>query len=102
MTGRGGGFCRGQGRPGYFGNFGDLGFRGRGRGGGRGWRNQFHATGLTGWQRGGGRRASDLIEPLPDSEQEAGFLKSQAKHFENALDAIRRRIERLEPKPAEE
>ena len=54
MTGRGVGHCAGYEQPG-FANPGP-GFAGVGRGpgggrGGRGFRNRFYATGLTGWQR---------------------------------------------------
>ena len=53
MTGRGAGFCAGYDVPGYMNNIPGRGFgggRGRGlgrgfRGGGRGWRNQYYATG---------------------------------------------------------
>ena len=55
MTGRGAGFCAGYGMPGYMNPMvGGGGFWGMGgRGGGRGRRNQFYATGMTGWQRAG-------------------------------------------------
>ena len=51
MTGRAMGYCVGYAAPGYA---NPVGGRGMGRGGGRGgrgWRNQFYATGMTGWQR---------------------------------------------------
>ena len=98
MTGRGGGFCGGQGHPGYASSPRGVGAGSRGRGGRRGWRNQFHATGLFGWQRWGGSPASDATERRPGSEQEIGVLKSQAKQFETALDGIRNRIEQLQQK----
>ena len=49
MTGAGLGFCAGLAVPALL----NMAFgRGRGgRGGGRGWRNMFCATGLAGWQR---------------------------------------------------
>jgi hypothetical protein len=59
LSGRGAGYCGGRGRPG-FATAGNRGVGGRGQGPGgewgrRGWRrghrNQFWATGLTGWQR---------------------------------------------------
>ena len=56
MTGRGAGYCAGFAAPG-FASGGRGGFFGRGRGGGRGWRNMFYATGCPaghGW-RGVGR-----------------------------------------------
>jgi len=59
LSGRGAGYCGGSGRPG-FATAGSRGVGGRGQGRGgewgrggwrRGHRNQFWATGLTGWQR---------------------------------------------------
>lgn len=57
-TGRGAGNCSGNavpvsamaGRRGLGGHARGRGGSGRGQGG-RGWRNRFHATGLTGWQQ---------------------------------------------------
>lgn len=77
------------------------GFRGRGAGGGRGWRNMFNATGLTGWQRAatGGPAGGG---PLPLArEQQLDALKGQAEHFEGALGGIRKRIEELVAEKAE-
>ena len=53
MTGRAAGYCAGYPVPGYMNPIGGRGYWGWGRGGGRGWRNQFYATGLPGWQRAG-------------------------------------------------
>jgi hypothetical protein len=90
-TGRGAGFCGGYPEAGP--PFG-RGF-GRCRGGaGRGWRHQFFATGLPGWQR-----AAVSVTP-PESGQELQALKSQAARFENALEDIRKRIQELETKSA--
>jgi hypothetical protein len=77
MTGRGAGFCAG------------------GRGG-RGWRNRFRATGLTGRQSGA-RAAAAL-----GREQEVAALKAQAERFESALGEIRKRIEDLETPPKQQ
>ena len=52
MTGRAAGYCAGYPVPGYMNPIGGRGFGAFGRGGGWGRRNQFYATGLTGWQRG--------------------------------------------------
>jgi Family of unknown function (DUF5320) len=103
-TGRGAGFCGGFGVPGSL-NAG-LGSRfwGRGRGGGRGWRNWFPASGLTGWQRAAGWLGWFLPEGVPPEyagpgrEQELNALKNQASHFENTLQDIRKRIDHLEAK----
>ncbi|MFB3779445.1 MAG: DUF5320 domain-containing protein [Bryobacteraceae bacterium] len=91
-TGRGAGFC------------GGFGFFGGGRGGGgRGWRNRFYATGLTGWQRAFGGPWGQQIAPAPPysaatGEEELAVLKNQAGYFESALEHIRKRIEALESK----
>ncbi len=104
MTGRGAGFCAGYGVPGYMNPMPGRGFgRGRGfggRGGGRGWRFGYFATGLPGWQRaatgvpmwGGGAPYA----AAPTREQELEGLKGQAEYFENALAQLRQRIEELE------
>ncbi|MGB9609626.1 MAG: DUF5320 domain-containing protein [Bryobacteraceae bacterium] len=81
-TGRGAGFCSGFGVPGSLNRGG--GFFGRGRGGGRGWRNW---QGAFGWPFGS-----------PAQYDEVGALKAQAGFFERALDSIRKRIEGLETK----
>jgi hypothetical protein len=83
-----------------------MGFgRGRGpgfgrRGGGRGWRNMFHATGLTGWQRAArGVLARGAVPPTASGltrEQELDELRGQAEYFESALGNLRKRIEELE------
>ena len=87
ITGRGAGFCTGNGAPGYLNRGFGMGFSGRG-GGGRGWRNWFHATGLTGWQRAGFQAA-----PV---ETELEQLKAHAAGLENSLGEIKKRIEQLE------
>ena len=54
MTGRAAGYCAGYPVPGFMNSIPGRGFWGAGRGrGGWGRRNQFYATGLTGWQRAG-------------------------------------------------
>jgi len=115
MTGRAAGYCAGYAVPGYASGGGGLGLWGRGRGGrggrrGRGRRNQFHATGLTGWQRAamgypafGGVGSAAVpypgpIAPAMSGEQHLDALKGQAEYFEDALDGIRKRIDELEAK----
>jgi hypothetical protein len=90
MTGRGAGICGGNSYPGY-GNFAP-GFRfGRGfGGGGRGWRHQYYATGLTWWQR------ARAVAPAP--EQELTGLRNEAEWLKNQLEAVTRRIEELDKK----
>lgn len=63
-----------------------------GRGGGRGWRNQYYATGLTGWQR----QAQPYAPPANVDEPAADpFARLEGKMFE-----ILERLDRLEAKGA--
>jgi len=112
MTGRAAGYCAGYPVPGYMNPVGGRGFWGWGRrrGGGWGWRNQFYATGLTGWQRGavGWPASGGAVPPVVpyaapfaptvSTEQQIDALKGQAEYFEDALDGIRKRIQELETK----
>lgn len=104
MTGRAAGYCAGNPVPGYMNRGAGMGFGAGGRGGsygGRGWRNQFHATGLTGWQRAGaGMPAFGAAAPAITGEQELALLKEQAGYFESSLEGIRKRIEELESESA--
>ena len=81
-----------------------------GRGGGRGWRHCYYATGLPGWARAGmGLLAwgmpmhpfSGLTVPPMSSEQESEILKGQAEYFQGALEEIKKRIADLESKQKE-
>ncbi len=111
MTGRGAGFCAGYGVPGRMNSVPGRGFgmgfgRGfRARGGGRGCRNMFYATGLAGWQRAaaGWPMASGAppYAAAPTREQQLGALKGQEEYFEGALGNLRKRIEELEAEQAE-
>lgn len=107
MTGRAAGFCAGYSVPGYANPVqgrGGMGFGmgfGRGRafgGGGRGWRNRYYATGMTGWQRAAaGVPAWGMRVPAAMSrEQELDALKEQAVYFEDSLKDLRERIKELE------
>ncbi len=92
MTGRAAGFCAGNAAPGFAAWGAGPGYAGGfGRGGGRGRRYRYYATGLTGRQRAGffpwGAPAA------PENELEA--LKSQARAFQGALDGILKRIDEL-------
>ena len=90
MTGRRAGYCADYDAPGYANPAPRLG-RARGfRGGGRGWRHWFYATGLPRWARAG------FASPTPQQEAEA--LKEQAGWLKDQLDAINKRIEEIEPK----
>jgi hypothetical protein len=88
MTGRGRGLCAGPAVPG---NMNPGSGRGMGRcsrgGQGRGWRHQFNATGLPGWQRTSatatGATPTPFAKALP--EQEITALKSQAESLQTTL-----------------
>ncbi|MHB1417217.1 MAG: DUF5320 domain-containing protein [Chloroflexota bacterium] len=100
MTGRSAGFCAGFGVPGYA----NPGVGRGGRGGGRGWRHQYYATGLPGWARAGyaaGPWAAPYAGP-PAPEQEAGFLRNEAEQLRAALTNIEKRLADLETPPAPE
>ena len=117
MTGRGAGFCAGYGVPGYMNQMPGSGFLGYGfgRGGGRGHRNWFHATGLTRWQRDVGPypymrgtmpsgayddpRYAPPVYPQFTNEDRVGGLKAHASYLEGMLDDIKKQIESLETAP---
>jgi len=96
MTGRAAGFCAGYSVPGYANNaFGAGAGRGGGMGragGGRGWRNQFHATGLTGWQRAGMAPMAEVAAPTMTKEQELEMLKRQAESLSASLENLQNRM----------
>lgn len=99
MTGRGAGFCAGYAVPGTMNPVGGRGFWGvgRGRGGGRGWRHQFYATGVPGWARSGcgfGAAAG----PAAPAESEIDVLKQQAEFLQSSLSQINQRIQDIESK----
>jgi hypothetical protein len=93
MTGRGAGFCGGSCMPGFMNRmFG--GFFGPGRGGGRGWRNMFYATGLPGWARAG--MDTESAVPGMTRKQELDALKQQAEEASQVLENLSKRISELE------
>jgi hypothetical protein len=112
MTGRAAGFCAGYPMPGYmnpvrgrgFRPFGGTGWFGRGRG----FRNWYWATGLTGWQRGamGLPGAYDFPAPAPPyeptAEQELSALRNQVKFMEDSMKAAQERIQELEREKGKE
>jgi len=114
MTGRAAGYCAGYAVPGYANPLGGR-FPGAGRffaggRGGRGYRNWYRATGLTGWQRynagmpaWGGVYAppvNPVVDPnfvqavTPDQEKE--MLKEQAEFLKQQMDDIQLRLDELE------
>jgi len=85
-TGRGMGYCSGYDQPGFVNPAPAFrGWFGFGRGGGRGWRNRFFATGIPGWA-------------VNTPEQETADLSAQANWLKGQLDAIQKRIEELTAK----
>lgn len=93
MTDRAAGFCAVYPTPGFANPMPGAGAYG-GRGGGRGWRHKFHATGLTGWQRGA--VPIGAYGQVSARVQALETLKSQAEYFENSLEGIKKRIEEIE------
>jgi hypothetical protein len=84
MTGRGAGFCAGNSTPGFM----NGAFGRRPRGGGRGWRHLFYATGLPFWARG--RYAT------PTQDEEVSALKGEANWHKEQMDSINKRLQELE------
>jgi len=113
MTGRGAGYCAGFSTPGFanpgggrFFGAGGGAFGGRGRG--RGYRNQYYATGQPGWARynmgmpawGGVEEAPYYGDPYypPDADpkEETEMLRGQADYLKEQLDDIKKRMAELE------
>jgi hypothetical protein len=69
-----------------------------GRGGGRGWRNQYHATGLTGWQRQAGGLAPPASTTTSAEKPIAAdtVASAQLVRLEESVAAILERLDRLE------
>lgn len=91
MTGRRAGYCAGFSAPGFA--YPGPAWQGGGfgaRGGGRGWRNMYYATGLPGWQR------FNYAPPAPTPRDEVEMLKAQSEWLKSQLDAIGKRIDELE------
>ena len=105
MTGRGNGFCAGYSAPGY------AGFIPGRAGAGRGWRNRYFETGMTGWQRGAqgpispyapGFPPAFRFEPTPmKPEHEADALRNQVRYLQDNIKAAQDRISELENKESE-
>jgi hypothetical protein len=110
-TGRAAGYCASYSVPGYMNPIPGRGFWGCGRGwfgrgGGRGWRHWFYATGLPGWMRAGigypafGRWNEPYSGPTPKEEME--MLKEQSEFLKEQLEEIQKRINDLEKEQAQE
>lgn len=95
MARGGAGFCAGRGVAGFASSGPGLG---RGHGGGRGRRNMFRATGLTGWQRAAmnDSAAAGSDAAMPTKQQEVKALKQQATVLAEMLNNIRQRIDKIE------
>ena len=123
-TGRAAGYCAGAGQPGWMNDAsapqgGGRGWRGGRQGGGpggrggHGYRHQFVATGLTGWQRAQANLQGSAPEPAftPNSvpgaapaagstpEQELAQLRRQAGEMEAALAQLKQQIDRVGGSP---
>ncbi|MBN1863763.1 MAG: DUF5320 domain-containing protein [Victivallales bacterium] len=96
MTGRGAGFCAGYEVPGFMNSGCGRGFGGRG--GGRGWRNMYHATGVPGRARGGwGAQYGAMPYPqqAPVAQDEKEYLDNCVKGLEAELSEVRKRLEEI-------
>ena len=70
-----------------------------GRGGGRGNRNCFYATGLPGWMRAQkGMQAFGGVGRGLSKEDELSMLKGQADYLKAELEAVQTRVQDLETK----
>jgi hypothetical protein len=114
MTGRAAGYCAGYPVPGFTNPVGGRGLRGRqrgffGRGGGRGYRHWYYATGMPGWARvdyGYPPMApympiAGAAAPTITAEEEIEDLKHQAEYFNESLAQINKRIEQLQAEKKE-
>ena len=90
-TGRAAGYCAQYPVPGYA-NPNPV--RVFGRGGGRGRRNLYYATGLTGWQRGAYSYPPPVVQTIT-KEQELAELTNEAEFMENELKEIKKRIQEI-------
>jgi len=87
MSGRGTGNCAGYGAPGNRSFYPWSSFRPGFGGGGRGWRHQYYATGLTVWQRAGSMASTP--------EQELTGLRNSAEWLKTQLEAVTHHIDEL-------
>ena len=112
MTGRAAGYCAGYSTPGYMNPISGRGFWGGarggfGRGGGRGRRNWYYATGIPGWARAaygypafgsgvnpyGAYPYGQELTPKQEIDmlkQEADFMKSQLKDIQSRIDTLKK------------
>lgn len=102
MSGRGAGYCKGYGMPGFAcGAAGGPGGMGPGRGGfgggGFGRRQRFYATGVPTWRRYGAfdpvMGTAPYQKPVPGMERQ--MLKRQAEVLQAELEMIQQRLANL-------
>ena len=97
MTGRAAGFCAGYPTAGFMQPGGGRGFFAgaafRGRGGGRGRRNWFYATGVPGVGRGRGFFGPGAAAA---AGSELEVLKREAEYLQESLSQVKERIGQLE------
>jgi len=102
MTGQMAGYCGGFDAPGLMNRVGPTGFRGRGGQGfgGYGWRHCYYATGLPGWARADMARLgypyAGRMSPPEAEKTELEGLRAQVRRYEEALEILRRRLQKLE------
>lgn len=116
MTGRAAGYCAGHPVPGYmnpvFGRgawSGGAGWfaYGRGRGGGRGWRNRYYAAGMPERQGAAYGYPDYGFPPYPyypelTPEQEKDMLEAQAEALKEELEDIQSHIRTMEKAQSQE
>jgi len=102
--GRGMGHCAGREQPGFANRAPGFPGRGAGRGwGGRGFRNQVSATGLTGWQRAqpdiqvwGTPLSEETTERVPARSARTKVLEHPAELLEAQLSRVQETLSRLQ------
>jgi hypothetical protein len=107
MTGRAAGYCAGNDAPGFADSLAYGGaargrgwFRrgfapgaGYGRGGGRGFRNRFYATGVP-----FSAYTDPAAGPLMQRDEEVALLKNESTRLKSVLESIEKRLQHLETK----
>jgi hypothetical protein len=107
MTGRAAGFCAGYGVPGYANPIAGRGYRGWGRGFGRGFGWGRGAYGWPAWGASANPYAAyatpypAAFGAAPNPEQEQAALRQQSQYLQDSLDAINKRIKDLEEKQSQ-
>jgi len=101
MTGRGGGYCTGNRLPGFANKGFCRGLRRGSGGGGRGWRNTYHAMGIPRWGCEYNNDPDWFRNNNPASlgnftpENEMAMLKNHADLFRKQIDVLNERIDEL-------